>query len=145
MKRNWEIDELIDHFILMPDEQELIQLKRGNTKLGFAVMFKFFQYKARFPHTKGEIPKTVIEYIAKQLEMNPDIFSEYDCTGRTNTYHRSEIRTYFGFREATLQDVDLMTDWLCKQRVLGKYYSVNKWNEFFGNLSIFVKLTSIFF
>lgn len=114
MKRNWELDELIDHFILMPDEQELIQLKRGNTKLGFAVMFKFFQYEARFPHTKSEIPKTVIEYIAKQLEMNPDIFSEYDWTGRTITYHRSEIRTYFGFREATLQDVDLMTDWLCK-------------------------------
>ncbi|MFS0635990.1 Tn3 family transposase [Mesobacillus foraminis] len=114
MKRNWELDELIDHFILMPDEQELIQLKRGNTKLGFAVMFKFFQYEARFPHTKGEIPKTVIEYIAKQLEMNPDIFSEYDWNGRTITYHRSEIRTYFGFREATLQDVDLMTDWLCK-------------------------------
>lgn len=114
MKRNWELDELIDYFILIPDEQELTQLKRGNTKLGFAVMFKFFQYEARFPHSKSEIPKTVIEYIAKQLEMNPDIFSEYDWTGRTITYHRSEIRTYFGFREATLQDVDLMTDWLCK-------------------------------
>jgi Domain of unknown function (DUF4158) len=113
LKRNWELDELIDHFILMPDEQALIQLKRGNSKLGFAVMFKFFQYEARFPHTKSEIPKTVIEYIAKQLEMNPDVFSEYDWTGRTITYHRTEIRTYFGFRETSLQDVDLMTDWLC--------------------------------
>ncbi|WP_460291870.1 DUF4158 domain-containing protein, partial [Bacillus cereus] len=46
--------------------------------------------------------------------MNPDVFSEYDWTGRTITYHRSEIRTYFGFRETTLQDVDLLTDWLCK-------------------------------
>lgn len=45
LKRNWELDELIDHFILMPDEQEQIQLKRGNTKLGFAVMFKFFNTK----------------------------------------------------------------------------------------------------
>jgi hypothetical protein len=45
----------------MPDEQELIQLKRGNTKLGFVVMFKFFQYEARFLYTKSEIPKTVVE------------------------------------------------------------------------------------
>lgn len=124
MKRNWELDELIDHFILMPDEQELIQLKRGNTRLGFAIMFKFFQYEARFPHTKSEIPKKVIEYIAKQLEMNPDIFSEYDWTGRTITYHRSEIRNYFEFREATLQDVDLMIDWLC-QNVLYHSHEFN--------------------
>lgn len=124
MKRNWELDELIDHFILMPDEQELIQLKRGNTRLGFAVMFKFFQYEARFPHTKSEIPKKVIEYIAKQLEMNPDIFSEYVWTGRTITYHRSEIRNYFEFREATLQDVDLMIHWLC-QNVLYHSHEFN--------------------
>ncbi|MCM3570922.1 DUF4158 domain-containing protein [Neobacillus mesonae] len=44
----------------------MIQLKRGNTKLGFAVMFKFFQYEARFPHTKSEISRTVIEYIARR-------------------------------------------------------------------------------
>jgi hypothetical protein len=62
----------------MPNEQELIQLKRGNAKLGFAVMFKFFQYEARFPHTKSEIPKTVVDYIAKQLDVNSDTFSEYD-------------------------------------------------------------------
>ncbi|TDV98970.1 DUF4158 domain-containing protein [Pseudobacillus badius] len=44
MKRNWELDELIDHFILMPDEQELIQLKRGNTKLGFALTFRMSNF-----------------------------------------------------------------------------------------------------
>ncbi|GIN59678.1 hypothetical protein J8TS2_39970 [Lederbergia ruris] len=65
MKRNWKLDELIDHFILMPDEQELIQLKRRNTKLGFAVMLKFSNTNISSPHSKGEIPKTVIEYIAK--------------------------------------------------------------------------------
>ncbi|MDQ6600984.1 DUF4158 domain-containing protein [Bacillus salipaludis] len=98
----------------MPDEQELIQLKRGNSKIGFAVMFKFFQYEARFPHTKSKIPKTVVDYIAKQLVVNPDTFSEYDWAGRTITYHRSEIRAYFGFREASLQDTDFIKDWLCK-------------------------------
>jgi DNA-binding cell septation regulator SpoVG len=114
LKRNWELDELIENFILMPDEQELIQLKRGNSKLGFAVMFKYFQYEAKFPHTKSEIPKTVVDYIAKQLDVNPDTFSEYDWAGRTITYHRSEIRAYFGFREASLQDTDFIKNWLCK-------------------------------
>jgi hypothetical protein len=85
----------------------------------FVVPWGCNQYEARFPHIKSEIPKTVIEYIAKQLKMNPDVFSEYDWTGRTITYHRLEIRTYFGFRETTLLDVDLLTEWLYKHVYCG--------------------------
>ncbi|MGM0974628.1 MAG: Tn3 family transposase [Bacillota bacterium] len=114
MKRNWELDELIDHFTLMPDELKLIQTKRGDTKLGFAVLFKFFQYEARFPYHKNEIPKSLIHYLAKQLFLNPDVFEQYDWTGRTISYHRTEIRNYFGFREVEKQDIDEMVDWLCK-------------------------------
>ncbi|MBM7583944.1 hypothetical protein JOC86_000481 [Bacillus pakistanensis] len=42
MKRNWELDELIDHFILMPDEQVLIQLKRGNCANGAGLFNSIF-------------------------------------------------------------------------------------------------------
>lgn len=114
LKRNWELEELIEHFTLTPDEMKLIQTKRGDSKLGFAVLFKFFQYEARFPYYKNELPRSFIEFLAKQLFLNPSAFSNYDWTGRTITYHRSEIRNYFGFREITQQDIEEMINWLCQ-------------------------------
>lgn len=69
MKRNWELDELIEHFTFLPNEMQQIGNKSSETRIGFAVMFKFFQYEARFPFHKFEVPKVVISYIAKQIEV----------------------------------------------------------------------------
>ncbi|AUM65168.1 hypothetical protein C0R09_11890 [Brevibacillus laterosporus] len=63
-----ELDELIEHFIFLPNEMQQIGNKSGETRIGFAVMFKFFQYEARFTFHKFEVPKAVISYIAKQIE-----------------------------------------------------------------------------
>jgi hypothetical protein len=66
VKRNWNEEELIEHFTLLPDE---LYLAMGNkiegNRLGFAVLLKYFQQEARFPYKKQDIPKVVMEYIAK--------------------------------------------------------------------------------
>ena len=59
MKRNWELEELIDYFTIMPNEMNLIETKAGDTKLGFAVLLNFFQLEAKFPNSKNEIAKVV--------------------------------------------------------------------------------------
>jgi len=33
MKRNWELDDLIEHFTIMPNEMELLGNKAGETRL----------------------------------------------------------------------------------------------------------------
>lgn len=71
MNRFWEPEELIDRFTLLSNEYRLIGNKTGATKLGFAVFLKFFQQEARFPSQKGEIPPAVVQYIAKQLNLDP--------------------------------------------------------------------------
>ncbi|WP_407309922.1 DUF4158 domain-containing protein [Desulfosporosinus sp. SB140] len=114
MKRNWEMDELIEHFTIMPSEMRLIENKTGETRLGFAVLLKFFQHEARFPSQKYEVPKAVIAYIAKQIYTEPALYAQYDWAGRSITYHRTQIREFFGFREDTTQDAQDITDWLCK-------------------------------
>ena len=40
---------------------------------------------------------------------------DYDTLihGRSVERYRSEIRLRFGFREATVNDADMLTDWLC--------------------------------
>jgi hypothetical protein len=43
MKRQWEHEELIEHWILGPWDLAQVGNKRGATRLGFAVLLKFFQ------------------------------------------------------------------------------------------------------
>ena len=76
--------------------------------MGFAVLFKFFQYEARFPTHKTEVPKVVIQYIARGVGVSAELFTQYDWTGRAITYHRTQIRDFFGFRENTVPDADEM-------------------------------------
>ena len=44
MKKNWDLEELIEYFTFMPNELDLLKDKIEETQLGFAVLFKFFQY-----------------------------------------------------------------------------------------------------
>ncbi len=114
MKRHWEIDELIENFTFLPNELTELSNKTGTTRLGFAVLFKYFQYEARFPSNKNEIPKEVLLYIAKQLNLDDCSIENYDWNGRTRKYHRAQIREFFGFREVNTEDIQSITSWLSK-------------------------------
>ncbi|MEN8906986.1 MAG: Tn3 family transposase [Clostridiales bacterium] len=115
MKKYWTLEELIDNFTFLPNEFSQLGNKTRETRLGFAVLFKFFQYEARFPNYKNEIPKEIVVYIAKQLKIDFKLFENYNWEGRSIKYHRLQIRTLFGFREVTDIDVEEMTNWLSKQ------------------------------
>ncbi|QXM05498.1 DUF4158 domain-containing protein [Crassaminicella indica] len=69
-------------------------------------------WQIRFPNNKNEIPNAVIDYIAKQLNIDSKIFDGYDLNKRSYFYHKSQIREYFGFREATAADGDKVKDFL---------------------------------
>jgi len=114
LKRNWQLDELIEHFTFSKNEMRQVGIKTGETRLGFAVLFKFFQYEARFPTQKSEVPKSVIQHIAKGVGVSAVLFARYSWSGRVITYHRAQIREYFGFRENTIADNEEVIDWLCK-------------------------------
>jgi hypothetical protein len=106
MKRQWNAEELVEHWTLLPSEQALLANKTGTTRLGFAVLLKFFQYEARFPIQAHEVPGSVVAHIAQQVEIPAEAFAAYDWQGRTIKYHRQQIRTLFGFRELTAVDTD---------------------------------------
>ena len=112
LKRYWELNELIDQFTFLPNELSQLGNKSKETRLGFAVLFKFFQFEARFPNHKNEIPKEIVLYIAKQLKLEPLLFDKYDWKGRTIKYHRAQIRDFFGFRESTVKDSEDVSKWL---------------------------------
>jgi hypothetical protein len=122
LKKHWELDELIEHFTLLPNEISALGNKTGHTKLGFMVLLKFFQYNTKFPTSKNEIPKDVIKFIAKQLLLNSRIFEKYDWEGRTINYHKAQIRNFFGFRESTKKDIEEIHKWLIEKSL---FYETN--------------------
>lgn len=112
VKSNWDTEELIENWTLVPQELELVKKKIGAGQMGFAILLKYFQLMARFPDDKVEIPETVIKYIASQLQVDTSLYSQYNWQGRTIKQHRAEIREMFGFRTVTLSDSVALSDWL---------------------------------
>lgn len=105
MKRHWTLDDLVEHFTLLPPERDLITTLRGDhTRLGFAVLLKSFQLDGRFPAVPHEIPVAVIDFLAKQLALAPTAFAEYDWWGRAIDGHRSLIRETLQVRAWTNAD-----------------------------------------
>jgi hypothetical protein len=117
MKRNWTPDELARHFSLSFDEFDLLANKSGPTCLGFAVLLKFFQFEGRFLNAKSEVPRSLVNYLAPQVEVEAEAYLEYDWLGRSIKYHRAQIRQFLGFKPASLQDQAQMTSWLTENLV----------------------------
>lgn len=108
MKRNWTEEELVERWTLFPDELALAEAKAPHTRVGFAVLLRFFAGEGRFPRDKGEVPIEVLRFVNEQVDGGPAVGPEgwlrYDFSGRTIKYHRAQIRNFFGFREATVED-----------------------------------------
>jgi hypothetical protein len=92
VNRDWHPDELNEHWTLTPGEKQQALSKREPSRLGFAVLLKFFQHQGRFPRSAREVPKAVVDHLASQLEAVPARWNEYERGGRTTKSHRSEIR-----------------------------------------------------
>lgn len=113
MKRAWERDELLDHWTLLPQEVTLVQqTKTDASRLGLALLLKWFQYEGQFPQQRREVPAPVLAFVAAQVAVAPDQLPDEDWQGRTLERHRAQIREFLGFREASLEDAEALTRWL---------------------------------
>src|SRR5216683_1011123 len=111
MRREWELEDLIQCWTLDEGDAELLVNKSGATRLGFALMLKFFELEARFPR-REDVPKAAVEFMAGQVKVDPALFAEYRWSGSTIEYHRAQIREFHGFREVTVGDEAKLIVWL---------------------------------
>lgn len=111
MRREWELEDLIECWTLDEEEFALLANKSGATRLGFALMLKFFELEARFPR-REDIPRAAVDFMTGQVKVEPSVFASYDWSGRTIEYHRAQIRKFHDFREPTVSDEDKLADWL---------------------------------
>src|SRR2546430_1948195 len=111
MAQEYDGEELVVYWTLLPAEAALVGGKRGPARLGFAVLLKFFQREGRFPQRSQDVSPTAIAHLAAQVGIPVAQWRAYDWDGRAIKYHRAEIRTLLGFREAPLADSEALGTW----------------------------------
>jgi len=88
MKQQWDVDELIEQFTLLPPEIEWLGENEEHNHLGKAISLKFFQQEGRFPESGTEIPPLIVEHIAHQLGLSAEALFRYDWQGRRAREHK---------------------------------------------------------
>jgi len=114
-------EELEESWTLGPDELAMLAGKRGATRLGFAIVLRFFARKGRFPEPAEELDGEAVAYVARQAGVPAEEYAGYDPRGRTAQHHRAQIRRAFGFRPATVEDNGALADWLLEEAAPREY------------------------
>jgi hypothetical protein len=109
-----DLDELVEHWTVLDDEQALVDAKHGGLRLGFALLLKHYTRYGRFPTGVAELPDAAIEFVARQLQVPALDVGTYEWTGRSIERHRAQIREHLGFRECTVTDAEQLTAWLAE-------------------------------
>ena len=115
MQREWHPAELIECWTLLDDDRRLVANKTGVTRLGFALLLKFFELEGRFPRSAAELPASAVDYVAAQVKVPASALDAYQWAGSTIEYHRSQIRAELGFREPTVADEQRLAAWLASE------------------------------
>ncbi|MEW2161029.1 DUF4158 domain-containing protein [Streptomyces sp. NPDC007189] len=103
------MDELVEHWTVLDDELGLVAGKRGGTRLGFALLLKYYTRHGRFPRGRGDFPDEVVEFVARQMKVPAADFDAYQWSGSTIEYHRAQIREHLGFLVCSVQDAEKLT------------------------------------
>lgn len=64
VRREWAVEDLVADWTLVEADRALLGNKSGATRLGFAVLLKFFELEARFPAAPDEVPAAAVAYVA---------------------------------------------------------------------------------
>ena len=115
MNRPWDVDDIIQHFTLLPEEVNFLGINAPHNHLGKALLLKYFQHEGRFPERQSELRPAIVEYVAQQLGVTPEVLQTYHWDGRTIKEHRRQIRELLGFHPATLVDQGELRTWLIEE------------------------------
>lgn len=115
MRAEWSTEDVVGSWTLVNEDWRLVGNKSGATRLGFALLLKFFELEACFPSSVSDLPPAAVSYVARQVAVEPELLAEYAWYGRAIKRHRVQIGDVFGFREFGKGDEDKLSDWLAAE------------------------------
>jgi hypothetical protein len=111
MKKNWHPDELVQHWLLSPDEHVLLG-ESVATRIHFAILLKAFQLDGRFPERRDEIAESVVVFVAKQVGVPPELYFDGEWSERTQRLYRARVRGHCGFQMFRAEHEEPLVAWL---------------------------------
>ncbi|GAA2367694.1 DUF4158 domain-containing protein [Nonomuraea africana] len=63
------LDEFVEHWTILAEENDLIAGKRGAARPGFVILLAFYTQHGRFPARARELPDQVAEHAARQVKV----------------------------------------------------------------------------
>jgi hypothetical protein len=82
VRQDWEPEDVVAAWTRVEDHWQLVSNKSGPTRLGFAVMLKYFEQEGWFPGSAAEVPRAAVVYVAGQVGVEADALADYDWGGR---------------------------------------------------------------
>jgi hypothetical protein len=104
MKKDWHRDELVQHWLLSPDEHALLG-ESVATRIHFAILLK------------DEIDESVVGFVAKQVGVQPELYFDGDWSERTQRLYRARVRGHCGFQMFRAEHEEPFVTWLSERSV----------------------------
>lgn len=105
--------DLIRHYTLSPDDLKVIQRRRGShNRLGFALQLCALRYPGRLIRPGEPVPVEVIQFLADQLDVDPNTIGDYAARAPTRYDQLDALRRTFGFRSLSEPVHRELSKWL---------------------------------
>ena len=90
-------DGLIRHYAFSESDHALIGQRRGQAnRLGFAVQLCLLRYPGQGLVADSTVPTTLLQWVARQLRLDPACWARYAARDTTRREHGLELRAYLG-------------------------------------------------
>ena len=104
-------EELIRYYTLSETDLSIIRQHRGaSNRLGFAVQLCCMRYPGIAISSEQPLAEIFLEYLANQLDVSPEIWSEYGRRQETRREYLLELQSLFGFELFSMKRYDEMID-----------------------------------
>ncbi len=105
--------ELVRHYTLSPEDLAHVDPKRGDhNKLGFCVQLCLLRFPGRALGPDERVPERILQYIATQVGVQPEVFEGYGERENTRREHLAEIERTFGYRAFDVDVKRELAEWL---------------------------------
>ena len=92
-------EEIVKYYRFDEEDMERIKKHRSDyNKIGFALYLGFIRHKGWALTENTKIPRKIIDFVAKQLELDPAEFHKYNVTSSTSFSHYKEIRKAYKYK-----------------------------------------------
>ena len=109
--------EDLNRFFLLSDRELMVlkqQLRAEHNRLGFALQLCCLRYLGFFPE-ELQLPEQVINYVAQQLQLIPELLTFYGKRSSTQRNHQRKIQALLGYRRASATDTLNLEQWLVER------------------------------